>query len=71
MTESVLPKLAKTELTEALPADPTELLTDEQQRELSNDLAQLAETEGVTRSEMIRRLLSEAVAARARMGGKR
>jgi hypothetical protein len=43
VAEGVLPKLAKTEVAERLPSDPTELLTAEQQRELSEDLAKLAD----------------------------
>lgn len=42
MPEAVLPKLTKDETTAQLPADPTELLTPEQRKELTDDLAGLA-----------------------------
>jgi hypothetical protein len=44
MAEPVLPKLAKTDVVEQLPSDPTELLSEDEQRQLSSDLAKLAGT---------------------------
>src|SRR3546814_7139136 len=42
MPEAVLPKLTRDEATAQLPSDPTALLTSEQQRELTDDLAKIA-----------------------------
>lgn len=42
MPEQVLPKASTDEMSQRLPADPTELLTDAQQRKLEDDLARLA-----------------------------
>lgn len=42
MSEKVLPEITKDEMSNLLPADPTELLSDEQQRKLEEDLSRLA-----------------------------
>ena len=42
MPEAVLPKLTRDETTAQLPSDPTALLSSEQQKELTDDLAKLA-----------------------------
>lgn len=42
MSDAVLPKLSRDEMTSALPSDPTGLLTSDQQQELNDDLAKLA-----------------------------
>lgn len=43
MPDAVLPKLTPDEMTSLLPSDPTALLTSEQQKELTEDLARLAQ----------------------------
>lgn len=42
MPDAVLPKLTPDETTAHLPSDPTALLTSDQQKELTDDLAKLA-----------------------------
>ena len=42
MSEAVLPELEKDETTRRLPPDPRALLTRDQQKELADDLAELA-----------------------------
>lgn len=42
MSEAVLPRLTPDETTMHLPSDPARLLTDDQQKELADDLAKLA-----------------------------
>lgn len=42
MPEQVFPEVTEDEMSQVLPADPTELLTHEQQKKLEDDLARLA-----------------------------
>jgi hypothetical protein len=43
MSEAVLPRLSADDMTAQLPADPKKLLSPKEQRELTEDLAKLAE----------------------------